>query len=433
MKEKVVVIGNGVSGVNAGWILSQDKRYDITIISDETELFYSRTALMYVFMGQMKAKHLVPYQKREYDNKNIILIRSRVEQVDFEEKVLRDNKGMIHQYDILIIATGSKPRMIPWPGIHLEGISPLYHWQDLEKFERWSEKSDKAVIVGGGLIGIELAEMFHTRTIQTTLLVRESNYWDNVLPREEAMLVNNIIRNHHIDLRLETELKAFGTKDQKHLSHIETHRGERIECEMAGVTVGVVPNVDFLKDSNLSIHRGIAVNEYFETNVENVYAIGDCAEIQNPQTGRKSIEAVWYTGKIMGQQLAYNLIHDRKHPYRPGIWYNSAKFFNLEYQVYGNVPNNYNNPQLLTRVWKDQLRDRMIRINYDRDTAQVKGFNLMGVRFRQNQCLKWIEDKVKINQVVEHLEKANFDPEFYPKLNQAKDFFNRELNMKVYE
>ena len=106
-----------------------------------------------------------------------------------------------------------------------------------------------------------------------------------------------------------------------------------------GLTVGVSPNIDFIKESGLVIHRGIVVNEYLQTSVEEVYALGDCVELSAPNPGRRPVEAVWYTGRIMGQTVAKTICGEPT-KYNPGIWFNSAKFFDIEYQVYGDIPAN---------------------------------------------------------------------------------------------
>ena len=103
---------------------------------------------------------------------------------------------------------------------------------------------------------------------------------------------------------------------------------------MVGLTTGVSPNIDFVKNSNILTNTGILVNRFLETNITNVYAIGDCAEQKEPVGERKAIETVWYTGRMMGETLAQTICKKRM-AYNPGHWFNSAKFFDIEYQTYG--------------------------------------------------------------------------------------------------
>ncbi|MFT4972054.1 MAG: NADPH-dependent 2,4-dienoyl-CoA reductase/sulfur reductase-like enzyme, partial [Saprospiraceae bacterium] len=142
-----------------------------------------------------------------------------------------------------------------------------------------------------------------------------------------------------------------------------------------------------------------------------IYAIGDCAELRNPREGRRGIEAIWYTGRMMGETVAYNIC-DKKIAYNPGIWFNSAKFLDIEYQVYGNV--NTRPPENHTSIyWEHADGQKAIRIVYDNQTSEVLGFNLMGVRYRHEVCEKWLKEKTHIEKVLQNLGIANFDPEFY--------------------
>jgi len=193
-----------------------------------------------------------------------------------------------------------------------------------------------AVIVGGGLIGIEMAEMFRSRNIHVTMLVREKSFYNKQLPLEESQMVNHEIRTHGIQLKLETELSEIIGDDRNNVQAVITNQGERIPCQFVGLTIGVTPNIGIFSQSGIDFNKGILVDEELRTNIPDIYAIGDCAELRSPQQGRKAIEPVWYSGRIMGETVAYNICGYHI-PYEPGLWFNSAKFFNIEYQVYGSI------------------------------------------------------------------------------------------------
>ncbi|HMP30782.1 MAG TPA: NAD(P)/FAD-dependent oxidoreductase, partial [Saprospiraceae bacterium] len=118
-----------------------------------------------------------------------------------------------------------------------------------------------------------------------------------------------------------------------------------------------------------------------------------------------------YTGKLMGKAVAHNICLEPV-AYDPGIWYNSAKFFDIEYQVYGNIPTTL--PEnIVTLYWQHPSEPKAIRINYESLSKTVTGFNLMGIRYRHKVCEKWIQDKTSIEEVLQNLSLANFDPEFF--------------------
>ncbi len=409
---KVIIIGNGIAGITAARFIRKQSSHDITVISGESKYFYSRTALMYIYMGHMKYEHTKPYEDWFWEKNRINLIHGWVGKINTSQKKVNLTNGDILEYDKLVIATGSHSNMFDWLGNDLNGVQGLYSLMDLEKLELNSKDTDSAVIVGGGLIGIELAEMLHSRKKKVTLLVREDGFFRNVFPKEESEIINRHIREHGIDLKLNTELKEIKGENDR-VKSVITNSGEEILSQLVGITVGVHPNIDIIKDTDIETSKGVLVNEHLETNVKDVYAIGDCVELRKTPEGRKTIEPVWYVGSMMGKCVANNIC-GVKEVYNPGVWYNSAKFFDIEYQTYGNVPNEIGDG-LSNVYWEHENGKKCIRIAYDAQSKEVKGFNLLGIRYRQNVCIKWIEQKLSIDQVLTELSKANFDPEFTPR------------------
>jgi NAD(P)H-nitrite reductase large subunit len=423
---RIIIIGNGIAGSTAARYIRKNSDHEITMISGETDYPFSRTALMYIYMGHMKYEHTKLYEDWFWSKNRIKTIKAWVKEIETTSKTMLLANYEIIRYDKLILATGSKSNKFGWPGQNLQGVQGLYHLQDLENMEAATQQGIKrAVIVGGGLIGIEMAEMFHSRHIPVTFLVREASFWNNILPAEESEMINNHIIAQGIDLRLGEELQEIKGDERKVCAIICKNSGEEIACEFVGLTVGVSPNIDFIKSSGIAINRGIVVDEYLQTSAEDVYAIGDCAELSNPSSGRRPIEAVWYTGRTMGKTVA-KTICDQPTKYDPGIWFNSAKFFDIEYQVYGDIP--AKTPDHITSLyWQHPTENKAIRINYETESGAVTGLNLMGIRYRHAVCEKWIGDKTNIETVIENLSLANFDPEFFEEYESAfVDLYNQK-------
>lgn len=133
--EHVVIIGNGISGITAARHIRKLSNKRITIISAESDYFFSRTALMYVYMGHMKFEHTQPYEDWFWKKNNIELLNAFVKTIDTDTKTLHFETGNSLIYDKLIIATGSKPNKFGWPGQDLKGVLGMYHKQDLENLE----------------------------------------------------------------------------------------------------------------------------------------------------------------------------------------------------------------------------------------------------------------------------------------------------------
>lgn len=412
MSKHVVIIGNGVTGVTAARFIRKLSDYRITLISAETDHFYARTALMYIYMGHMRYRDTKPYEDDFWQKNRIDLVRGYVTSIDTNRRLVAVGGSRSLSYDALLVATGSRSNKFGWPGQDLDGVQGLYGVQDLVTLERWTRNTDRAVVVGGGLIGIELAEMLHARRIPVTFLVREKGYMDYVLPAEEAELIRQEILSHGIDLRLGTELGEILPDAAGRARAVVTKGGEELPCQLVGLTVGVHPNTDAVRGSGVETNRGILVNEYFETSVPGVYAAGDCAEFRRDGIGSRRIEQLWYTGRKHGRTVARTICGTRT-AYDQGVFFNSAKFFTIEYQTYGTIA-----PRrpagVRTLLWQDNGRRKLLRIDYAERDRRVVGFNCLGIRLRHDLCEHWILRGEPIHDVVRQLRTVLFDGEFAP-------------------
>ena len=235
-------------------------------------------------------------------------------------------------------------------------------------------------------------------------------------------MICGLIREEGMNLLLKTELKEIVDNGNGRVEAIITNNDERIDCGFVGLTAGVSPNIDLVKESEVEVGRGILVDWNFKTNVEGIFAAGDCAEIKTEGEERNLIQQVWYTGKMQGK-VAGEVIAGMDSKYDPGIWYNSAKFLDLEYQTYGWV-NNVPKEGEKHIFWQHPSGKHAIRIVYSESTKELIGMNLMGLRYRHKVCESWLRDKRTIDYVLDHLSDANFDPEFFDKFEEevVKDF-----------
>jgi NADPH-dependent 2,4-dienoyl-CoA reductase/sulfur reductase-like enzyme len=405
----LAILGNGIAGVSAALrVRERHPDWRITLVSGESTHHYSRPALMYVFMGHMRYEDTKPFEDSFWVERRLELVRAWVTRIDLERKELElHGKPPLH-WDKLLLATGSKPNRFGWPGQELAGVQGLWGLPDLKRLYESVERAERAVIVGGGLIGVELAEMLHSRGIHVTVLARESAYWNNVLPDEEARLVGRAIERHGVELKLSTELEAIEDDGRGRCAAVRTKAGERIACEIVGLTVGVSPNLDVVKGSAIRTGRGVLVDTSLRTSVPDVYAAGDCAEIEGLVAGRNLLQQVWYTGKLQGE-TAGDVISGLERRYDPGVWFNSAKFFDLEYQTYGRVGMKV--PGERSLYWEHPSGKHAARIVHV-DGALI-GLNTMGIRWRHALAERWLVERRPLEHVLEHLGELHFDPEFF--------------------
>ena len=423
---RLVILGNGIAGTTAArHARKADPDVEITMVSDESDVPYARTALMYPPMGVLRREHLKLYEDGFWAKNRIGLVRARAVGVDVRadgRRVLLDGGDPL-PFDALVVATGSRPRFADWPGQDLPGVRGFYGLPDLDALEaaipNLVERGERAVVVGGGLIGVELAEVLHTRGVAVTHLVRDLHYWGGVLPDEESRIVAAHIRSRGVDLRAETELAEIRGTDR--VEAVVTTGGETIPCGYVGVGIGVVPNVEALAGAGIETGRGVLVDGFQRAAAPRVFAAGDCAEHRAPPPGRPPTEPIWYTareqGAIAGLNAVAQLRGEPMRAYAPGVFFNSAKFFDLEYQVYGRI-----SPTLPAGegsfFWSDG--EQALRFQYaDADGRPVVGVTALGVRLRQVVCTRWIEEGTPLAEAVAFLGHAEFDPELHRQVGPA--------------
>ena len=340
MSVRCVIIGNGVAALEAAVTF---RRYDrdskLIVISDESMVPFSRPALMYVFMGQLRFKDTHLYDPKKLEQLRAEFVQDRVTDIDVQGQELVLSSVRKLKFDRLLIATGSMPRSLNFENennlLALENVCGFYHLVDLEKLDRLSRKSRRAVITGGGLIGIEVAEMLQSRGIEVDFIVREPDYWRSQIPAWEARRLSERIKSAGIRLHLSDEVASV-RREGRVIREVHTKGGLVLESDLFVVSIGVQPNIEFLGTSEIQTASGVLVDELQCTSVQNIFAAGDCAEIQLSGSETR-IEKVWYTAKAQGAVAGANLAGQGR-KYKPGLWFNSAKFFDLEYQVYGEVP-----------------------------------------------------------------------------------------------
>ena len=424
----LVIIGNGITGVTCALTVRRLRPdAQITLVSSESAHHYSRTALMYVYMGHMRYEDIKPYGDWFWDENRLGLVHATATALNPAENLLTLGNRTTLAYDQLLLATGSESKRFGWPGQHLAGVQGLYGLPDLAAMTRDTHGIGRGVVVGGGLIGVELAEMLHTRSIEPVLLVRDARYWGAVLPPEEAHLVDRQFQENHVTVRYGTELREILGDAQGRVRAVLTTAGEEIICQWVGLATGVTPNLTLAKTGAIETDKGILVDEYLRTSAPNVFAAGDCAQHRRPAAGEVPIEQLWYTGRMQGETVAHTICGQAT-AYQRGIWFNSAKFFHLEYQTYGVAPAEPT-AGLSSFYWEHPSARLALRI-YFRAAAPhaVVGFNALGLRLRQAVCEGWIRTQAPVAQALAHLGAANFDPEFFPQHEKAIiAAFNRQF------
>ncbi|MEY2950578.1 MAG: hypothetical protein RLZZ248_1779 [Bacteroidota bacterium] len=420
--KKIVILGNGIAGVQAAITIRQNSEAKILLISEERSVFFARTAMMYVFMGQLSEKDITPYPEAFFKANQINLLHASISSVDVPKNILITSDNQAIPYDLLLIATGSKPNIPDWATSKCPGIHNFYHWQDLTSLKSNIPASKQPIVIGGGLIASELVEMMEQLNRNPKLLVRESYFGQHFLPKEEGLLVHEVFRQKGISLFLNTSITSLIPPSEDGTSYtLNTENGQTFSTDFIGLGTGVLPNIDFLKDSPLRLGRGILVNNQMQTNIENIYAAGDCAELNSCLPNRKTIEANWYVAKSMGEIAGKNIVGNPTN-YQQGIWHNTAKFFNLEYHLCGDVPlkakDNFG-----SYFYKNSKYLHSLRLAFNQSTNQLSGVLSMGLRIDYSLLKNWLEEGISIEMTLKNLPSLSYQNKlgFFPSRNLLKE------------
>jgi NADPH-dependent 2,4-dienoyl-CoA reductase/sulfur reductase-like enzyme len=416
-----VIVGNGVCGIEAALGLrKRETSARITLVSDEHDHFFSRPALMYVFAGQTRLEDTEPYDRQLYERMGFERVRGRVKSLDATGHSLAFEDGRRIDYDKLLLAVGSKARPAPWPGAAGPGLHYFVTLRDLESLDREARKGMRAVVVGGGLIGVEVAEILHDRGLHVTFLIRENWYFPLALDGRESALVAEHMRAHGVEVRLETRVEEIlrGPEGRPRAVSVD---GSEVPADLVVTSIGVIPNTTFLTAGPLSLapSGAIEVDDALRTGTADVWAAGDCANVTWADGSRRP-EQLWYTARDQGRVAALSMLGDDV-AYRRGAWYNSAKFFDLEWTTAGWVPALLQSdgkqvdlgPEV--RTWFQRTPGKLVSQKIVSRGDRVVGFNMLGSRWDHEPLLRWIHERRSLDWVLAHLHEAQFDEEFMPR------------------
>jgi len=453
---RIVIIGNGVAGMQAAMtIRKREPDWEITVISEESDHFFSRTALMYIMCGQLSHQDIEPLERDAYANLGLKRVRARATGIDTEARtVLMAGDHPSVPFDRLIVAVGSRPAPAPfWKGYGaLRGIGHFVTHQDLQWLERevhggpsrggdaprpdahlaystpdspYQPRLDAAssrgsrpknvAVIGGGLIGVESVEVLLKAGYNPHFLIREDWFWPMAIDQAESTWIAEEMGHHGVNVHLQTNVTGFEGDGNGNLALTKTDKGD-LETELVVVAIGVKPNTTWLADGPLQIDKfgGILVDEGLQTNVEGIFACGDCASVRWFNDVVRP-EQLWYTARDQGRIAGKRALGDDV-TYSRGLFYNSAKLMDIEYTTAGYVGWQLEGEQEFFFHEKDKVRSttRIVHRN-----GAVIGFNMLGRRWDHSILLRWIEQRRSLAWVKAHLNEARFDTEFVPPLQLA--------------
>lgn len=283
-KQKIVVIGAGAGSY--GFVKSYreiNTEDEITVFSKENFPFYNRVMLPDYISGEQKWEQLVKMTDEEEPSYRIRLHRGvGIDKIDREQKYVLDSLGRKTPYDILIMATGSRatlPKNVP----SLPGIFTMRSRTDADNFKKHVPKDGHVLIVGGGLLGLEMAASLREIGVRITIVQRISRFLNRQLDTLGSQLLHEEMVDQGCDIYYDDEVELFYGRSK--LTGVGLKSGRRINCDAMILAIGTTPNLELAKESGLSCKRGVVVNERLQTSDPNIFAIGEIAEFKGTLYG----------------------------------------------------------------------------------------------------------------------------------------------------
>jgi 3-phenylpropionate/trans-cinnamate dioxygenase ferredoxin reductase component len=279
----------------------------VTLVAEEATLPYHRPALSKRYLrGEINETPHVERAAFYRDHDVDVLLETRVVGVDAGARRLTLDNGVRLRYGGLLVATGAAPRGLRVPGSDLEGVFSLRTIVDSGGIRAAADKAERAVVVGGGFIGMETAASLRQLGVDVTLIHLGRRLFDVLGSAELSNELAELYRANGVELLLGHEVASFGGDGV--LASVQTRTGLRVDADLAVVGVGVIPNVDFLDGSGIEVDNGVVVNARFKTSAPGVYAAGDVANFFDPLYGRQRRIEHWsnasYQGTEVGRILA---------------------------------------------------------------------------------------------------------------------------------
>ncbi|HEY8421622.1 MAG TPA: FAD-dependent oxidoreductase [Thermoclostridium sp.] len=300
---QILIVGNGNAGLSAAKAArAQNPDADIIMFGEDNRLPYYRLRLC-DYIGKAINYGELEVNNNEWFEKNRIRVEksSKVAAIDAKTKKIMAN-GKVYSYDSLVLATGSTPIMPPFKGKDLSGVHTLWTLEDIDRINRSLLDAKKAVVIGGGLLGLETAHKIREMGIDVSLVENMPRLLPKQLDKEGSEIFENKVKSFGISVLCGKSVAGFEGDNNGKVKQVLMADDTLLEADVVIVTVGVSPNTAIIRDSGISMDRFLTVNEKMETSIKDIYAAGDVASINGKWFGQWAVAGK--QGQVAGTNAA---------------------------------------------------------------------------------------------------------------------------------
>ena len=277
---KVLIIGNGIAAVTSAQSLSKDPDIDLTILSKEPNYYYARPRLWSYIAGEITRDELFVRDEDWYrENRIKVMLGETAVKILPESKRVETLDGKFYEYNRLLLAMGAEPFIPPIPGHSLDGVFVLRTLEDADAIHTHAEESSRAVVIGGGLLGLEIARVLAGLGLDVTVLEVAPYLLPRQLDREGAGLLKVLLQEMGLKIRTNVQVKQIDGENS--VSSILLEDGERLFTDLVLLSTGIRSNTNLATAAGLTVNRGIVVDHNLQTSDKDIYAAGDAAEFDD--------------------------------------------------------------------------------------------------------------------------------------------------------
>ncbi len=302
--QRLVVIGNGMAGVACvEQILKHVPKFEITIFGDETHVNYNRILLSAVLAGEKAADDIVLNGLDWYEKHGIALrLAVRITDVDSARKTVTGDDGSVTTFDKLLIATGSTPLIPPIEGVKKEGVFVFRNLDDTRTLLDHAAPGKKAVVIGGGLLGLEAARGLQVQGCEVTVV----HLMDTLMERQLDLTGGGYLKAKMecLGVRVLLDRNTKAILGNGKAEGVVFQNGETLEADFVVIAAGIRPNAELGRKAGLQVNRGIVVNDYLETSHPDIFAVGECVEHNGTCYGL--LAPLFEQGKVLAATITGN-------------------------------------------------------------------------------------------------------------------------------
>jgi NAD(P)H-nitrite reductase large subunit len=328
---KYVIIGASAAGIGAVEAIREvDSVGTIAVVSDEECPQYSRPMISDLVSGKAGFSKMMCREHEFWEKNNIQALTGRTAtSLNLSDKYVTLDKGEHVNFEKLLVATGGKPFVPKIEGSDKDGVFTFTTLSDAESLAAKIEKAKSAVVIGAGLIGVSVTEALVKRGLKVTMVELQDKILSLILDPTASEMVENVIRKAGVTIATgQTVKRIVGKPENDKVGGAVLTSGEEVQCDLVIIAIGVIPRTELVAGTDVKTNRGILVDKFMRTNVQDVYASGDVAEAYDFVLGENRLLPLWPLAQLEGKVAGYNMA-GKKADYPGGTAMSALKYFGM--------------------------------------------------------------------------------------------------------